>query len=247
MSEPPPPHVLAAFGVAAEPEPLAGGRGRSWRAGPLVLKPLDWLPAELAYQAELLATIRTDGFRVAPPVPHVIEGWTAAPYLEGRHEPGRWNEIIAAGRRLHAALAAVPRPDALLDARDDPWATGDRVAWGEQPYPGVGDLLQALEPVDEPPQLVHGDLTGNVLFHPTLPPAIIDFAPYWRPTEYASAIIVCDALCWENAPAELADAVAPQLLLRAAIFRGVTSLEFGNDAPPELTLARRIAACASRS
>src|SRR3954447_20220402 len=245
MSEPPSSLVLAAFGVDAAPHTLPGGRGRSWRAGQLVLKPLDWLPAELAYQVEILSTIRTDGFRVASPLPQIVEGWTAAPYLEWVHEPGRWPEIIAVGRRLHAALSALPRPDALLDARDDPWATGDRVAWGEQPYAGVDDLLAALRPVDEPPQLVHGDLTGNVLFHPTLPPAIIDFAPYWRPTEYASAIIVCDALCWENAPAELADAVPPQLLLRAAIFRGVTSLEFGSDARPELALARRIAACAS--
>ena len=244
MAEPPPAYVLAAFGVDA-PAPLPGGRGRSWRAGELVLKPLDWLPEELAYQAEVLAAIRPDGLRVAAPLPQIVDGWTAAPYFEGTHEPGRWLEIIDAGRGLHAALAPLPRPDALLDARDDPWATGDRVAWGEQPYDGIDDLLAALGPVDEPAQLVHGDLTGNVLFHPTLAPAIIDFAPYWRPTGYAEAIVVCDALCWEDAPAELAEAVSPQHLLRAAIFRGVTSLEFGNDAERELALARRIAACAS--
>src|SRR4051812_49957290 len=87
MSEPPPSHVLSAFGVAAVPEPLPGGRGRSWRAGPLVLKPLDWLPDELAYQAEILGTIRPDGFRVAVPLPEVVDGWTASPYLEGSHEP----------------------------------------------------------------------------------------------------------------------------------------------------------------
>ncbi len=33
-----------------------------------------------------------------------------------------------------------------------------------------------------PPQLVHGDLTGNLLFHTSLPPAVIDLSPYWRPT-----------------------------------------------------------------
>ncbi len=244
MAEPPPAHVLAAFGVD-EPSPLRGGRGRSWRAGELVLKPLDWPPEELAYQAEVLAATRPDGFRIAAPLPQIVDGWTAAPYLEGTHAPGRWLEIIEAGRRLHAALAPHPRPDALLDARDDPWATGDRVAWGERGYDGMDDLLAELRPVDEPSQLVHGDLTGNVLFHPALPPAIIDFAPYWRPTGYAEAIVVCDALCWEDAPANLAEAVSSHHLLRAAIFRGVTSLEFGNDAERELELARRIAACAS--
>jgi uncharacterized protein (TIGR02569 family) len=245
MADPPPPHVLAAFGVA-EAARLPGGRGLSWRAGDLVLKPLDWAPRELAYQAETLAALQVDGFRVAPPLPQAVDGWTAAPYLEGEHEPGRWHDIIAVGRRFHAALAGLPRPDALLRERDDPWATGDRVAWGEQAYEGIDDVLAALRPVEAPAQLVHGDLTGNVLFHPTLPPGIIDFAPYWRPTEHASAIVVCDAICWECAPHELADAVDPQLLLRAAIFRGVTRLEFGTDADRELELARRIAACASR-
>jgi uncharacterized protein (TIGR02569 family) len=245
MADPPPPHVLAAFGVD-QATPLAGGRGRSWRAGNLVLKPLDWAPRELAYQSETLGALHADGFRVAPPLRQVVDGWTAAPYLEGAHEPGRWREIIAVGRRLHAALAGFPRPGALLGERDDPWATGDRVAWGEQPYDGIDDVLAALRPVEEPSQVVHGDLTGNVLFHSTLPPAIIDFAPYWRPTEYASAIVVCDAICWEGAPHDLAGAVAPQHLLRAAIFRGVTSLEFGDDGDRELELARRIAACGSR-
>jgi hypothetical protein len=38
-----------------------------------------------------------------------------------------------------------------------------------------------------------------VLFHDGLPPAIIDFTPYWRPVGYASAIVVADALVWEGA------------------------------------------------
>ena len=35
-------------------------------------------------------------------------------------------------------------------------------------------LVAALRPVDAPSQLVHGDLTGNVLFAPGLPPAVIE-------------------------------------------------------------------------
>jgi uncharacterized protein (TIGR02569 family) len=240
MPGPPPQHVLAAFGVE-DPTPLAGGRGRAWRAGELVLKPLDWKPEELRYQAEILGGVAEDGFRVAPPMSEIVDGWAATPYLEGAHEAGRWLEIIAAGERFHAALAAVPRPDALLAARRDPWSTGDRVAFGEQPYEPAADLLAVLEPVDEPSQLVHGDLTGNVLFHPTLPPAIIDFAPYWRPTAFASAVAVADALCWEGAPPALADAVSTSYLVRALVFRGVTSMEFGGDGAVELGLARTIA------
>ena len=88
---------------------------------------------------------------------------------------------------------------------------------------------------------MHGDLTGNVLFHESLPPAIIDFAPHYRPPEFASAIVVADALCWEGAPPELAALVDRGYLLRALIYRGVTSIEFGGDGRVELDLARTIA------
>jgi hypothetical protein len=246
VSTPPPAHVLDAFGVVGAPTQLAGGTSRSWHAGALVLKPLDCGEHELAWRAELFASIEHDGFRVAAPLPRVVDGWTAAPYLDGRHEPGRWRDIISVGERFHAAFAAVPRPDAIIDSRTNPWAIGDRVAWGELPYDGIDDLLAALEPVAAASQLIHGDLTGNVLFHDGLPPAIIDFVPYWRPTEYATAIVVTDAVLWENAPTELLDEATAQYLLRALIFRGVTSLEFGTDWRPTLELARRIARCGSR-
>ena len=243
----PPGRVLEAFGADGSAEPLPGGTGRSWRAGSLVLKPLDRTVEEVAWQADLLAAIETNGFRVARPSPLVVDGWTTSEYVAGTHAPGRWREIIAVGERFHAALAQTPRPDAIIDARTDAWAVGDRVAWGEAPFPELDDVLAKLEPVDAPSGLMHGDLTGNVLFHDELPPAIIDFAPYWRPTEFASAIVVADALNWEGAPAELADVVHRQYLLRALIYRGVTTLVFGGSEPvPELVLARRIAGCGSR-
>jgi uncharacterized protein (TIGR02569 family) len=237
----PPAHVLEAFGVEGEPELLPGGRGTSWLVGALVLKPLDRAAREIAWEAELLASIEQDGFRLARPRPEIVDGWTASEYVAGRHEPGRWLDIIAVGERLHAALAHVPRPDAIIDTRMNPWEVGDNVAWGERGYEGIDDLLAALQPIDAQSQLVHCDLTGNVLFHDELPPAVIDFAPYWRPTEYASAVVVADALVWEGAPPELADAVRRQFLLRALVYRGVTSIEFGATAVPELDLARRIA------
>jgi uncharacterized protein (TIGR02569 family) len=243
----PPRHVLAAFGVEGSPEILPGGTGRSWRVGSLVIKPLDRAADEIAWQAEVLSSIQRDGFRVARPLPTVVDGWTASEYLVGEHRPGRWREIIHVGERFHGALAGLPRPDAIIDARADPWAVGDRVAWGEAPFPELDDVLAALDPVDAPSQLIHGDLTGNVLFHDTLPPAILDFAPYWRPTEFGSAIVVADALDWEGAPDDLADIVDRQYLLRALVYRAVTSRVAGRAGPiPELDLARRIVASASR-
>lgn len=244
----PPADVLAAFGASAEPEPLGGGQGSAFRSGDLVLKPLDWAmsPEELEWQGTVLDAVRGDGFRVtrvrrARDGSALEDGWCAWEHVEGRHEERRWAEVIAVGEQFHSALEGVPRP-ALIDARTDHWAVGDRVAWGELPAARFAHvkhlqrLVAALQPLEAPSQLVHGDLTGNVLFAPGLPPAVIDFSPYWRPTAFASAIVVGDALSWEGADESLLDAVEhipsfPQFLLRALIYRIVVDTLFRHGEP----------------
>jgi len=243
---PPPPSALAAFGAAEQPLPLEGGQRSSWVAGDLVLKPLDRSESELEWQADVLGSITCDGFRVALPRRAqggslVADGWCAWERIEGRHEERRWPEIIAVGDRFHASLAGVPRPD-FIARRSDPWAIGDRVAWGELPpdefahVKHLARLVAALQPVEPPSQLIHGDLTGNVLFADDLPPAIIDFSPYWRPTPFAAAIVVADALVWENADEQILDAVEhiarfDQFFLRALIYRAVTDRFFRDHEP----------------
>jgi uncharacterized protein (TIGR02569 family) len=233
----PPEHVLRAFGGHGVPVPLAGGRGLAWRAGSIVLKPADTSEESLAWQAQALGHASGNQFRVAMPRrsahgPFVVDGWMASAFCAGSHERGRWLDIARVADHLHAALASVPRP-AFDRARDDPWANADRVAWGEAsvtPYlhvPDVARLAALLAPVDDPSQVIHGDLTGNVLFADPLPPAVIDFAVYWRPAAYARAIVVADALAWEGAtPDDVAPATAGegfgQLLARALLARIVT-------------------------
>jgi uncharacterized protein (TIGR02569 family) len=229
--------VLAAYGVTGTPVPLPGGQGTSWRCGDLVLKPVDGDPAGLEWAAGPLAEARTSTVRWPTPVGTadgalVVDGWSATTVLPGEHRPGRWADAIAAGEAFADAVAHLPRP-AFLTARDDPWAVADRVAWGEVRVDGLDDvphvrgLRAALAPVRAPAQLVHGDLTGNVLLHPTLPPAVIDLSVYWRPAAYGSAVVVADALVlWGPTTALLdvprPDAELPQLVLRALLFRVVT-------------------------
>jgi uncharacterized protein (TIGR02569 family) len=236
--------VFAAFGRAEKPVRLSGGRGLAWRVGDLVFKPADLGP-ELEWQAEFLPSVRADGFRLTLPQRAadgalVVDGWTAWSYLPGEHRPGRWAEVIAVGERFHQALAGLPRP-AFIAARSDPWAIGDRVAWGEaalDPYVHVEQaarLADVLEPVNANGQLVHGDLTGNVLFDDALPPAVIDLSLYWRPPAFASAIVVADALVWEGADERLLAAVAHldpfgQFLARALLYRIVAAVEGGFEA-----------------
>jgi uncharacterized protein (TIGR02569 family) len=232
----PPAAVLAAFGVSAEPERLAGGRGTAWRCGELVLKPLDTSIEELEWQGALFDRLECDGFRVSR-LRGSSAGWCAWEHVAGEHRERAWPDVIAVGERFHAALARVPRPG-FLDLRTNHWAIGDRVAWGELPAEGFADakhlsrLVEVRRPVDtSASRLVHGDLTGNVLFADGLPPAVIDFSPYWRPTGFASAIVVGDALLWGGADAGLLNAVAhvddfPQLLVRALILRAVVDALF---------------------
>jgi uncharacterized protein (TIGR02569 family) len=233
----PPGHVLSAFGADGPLTPLSGGRGLAWRAGRLVVKPADTDEGALAWQAATLGRASNERLRVAMPRRSaqggfLVDGWMASSFCEGSHQPGRWLDVIAVGDRLHAALARVGRP-AFLPRRDDPWSTADRAAWGEIPLtpyreaPHVARLAALLAPVAGAPQVIHGDLTGNVLFADALPPAVIDFAAYWRPAAYAGAIVVADALAWEGAtPRDLASATAGQgfgqLLARALLFRIIT-------------------------
>jgi uncharacterized protein (TIGR02569 family) len=256
--------VLAAFGVAGQtPVPLSGGMGTSWRAGELVLKPADAGPDELDWQAAIYSGLLCRGFRVAAPRRAAdgsvcAGGWSATEFVPGRHVAGRWPDIIDVGERFHAALRAVPRPG-FLEGRSSPWAVSDRVAWGEAP-PGavpetryLAQLTAAVRPVSAASQLIHGDLTGNVLFHDQLPPAIIDLAPYWRPAAYASAIVVADALLFEGADAEVLAAAGHiddfgQYLVRALIFRIASDRLLFPAKPPDdqwasvVDLACRLAA-----
>ena len=188
--------------------PLPGGRGLAWRVGDLVLKPAN-IAAELAWQAEVLPTVRADGFRLAVPQRAadgalVVDGWAAWSYVAGEHRAGRLADVIVIGERFQRAIVGLPRP-AFIAARTDPWPIGDRVAWGEAPLElyrhieQIARLADVLEPVTDPCQLIHGDLTGNILFDDALAPAVIDLSLYWRPPAFASAIVVADALVWEGA------------------------------------------------
>ncbi|HKE51289.1 MAG TPA: hypothetical protein VKE25_07250 [Actinomycetes bacterium] len=234
----PPKRVLEAFRVHGELDPLPGGQRPAWRCGDVVLKPLDTSEQMLEWQSRVLTPLtHLADLRVAPPLrasdgSMVVEDWTAWPYLSGSPARGRWSEVAAAGARFHTAMAHVPRPS-FLDERTDHWAVADRVAWGELPLSDYSDvwgmamLGHRLRHVDAAPQLIHGDLSGNVLLHLQLPPAVIDFSPYWRPPEYATAVVAADALLWHGADAGALDVLTAipsrsQMLLRAMIFRLVT-------------------------
>jgi uncharacterized protein (TIGR02569 family) len=235
---PPPQAVLAAFGADAEPIRFAGGKGGTWRAGGLVLKPVEFLPETLWRARVLDALPENPAFRIARPArtttaDWVSDGWEATGFVAGEPDVARPDDVVRAGTAFQAALTGLPRP-AFLDQRADPWSDGDRIAWEESPLdasPTARNLLQPLldarRPVDLPAQAVHGDLLGNVLFADDHPPAIIDWPLYWRPPAWASAVAVADALCWHGATPDVAHRWSHlpewrQMLIRALIYRILT-------------------------
>lgn len=213
---------------------MPGGQGRSWRVGDVVLKPADRSADELEWEATALGRLTPSGFRVALPRRArdgrvVVDGWHATEYQPGERRPRSWAEILDAGAAFHRAVAGERRP-AFVDRRTHRWAVADRVAWGELPVdpflglPLVAVLARAMRPLAAPSQLVHGDLGGNVLLADGLPPAIIDMTLYWRPAAYASAIVIVDALAWEDADEAIVALVRDvegidQHLIRALLFR----------------------------
>ena len=247
---PPQDRVLAAFGAQSSTlEPLRGGARPVWSADGLILKRVDDEP-EATWVANVLSGLAEDGFRINRPVRSrtgqwVVGGWSAWRAIAGRHvTSGRWLDVLRVGERLNLALRGLERP-AFLDSRTHAWAVADRMAWGESPLLVADDHLRPLAerlaahvvPDDSPGQVVHGDLSVNVLFAPGMPPGVIDFTPYWRPALFCQAVVVVDALLWHAAPASLIAAVPgarrTSLLARAALYRLIASDRSATGKPPE--------------
>ncbi|GAB3446745.1 TIGR02569 family protein [Actinophytocola sediminis] len=230
---PPPLHVRAAFGVK-EIEPELVEVGPQWRCADLALRPVA-NPAEASWVAQTLGELHVPDMRIARPARAsdgrwVVGGWAAYRFVDGRPEP-RYDEIVSASLRLHHATAdlAVPR---FLSARNDVFALADRVAAGTDEAtlaPGRGGrlfdvLTGSRKPLSLRPQVVHGDLFGNVLFTGAASPGIVDFTAFHRPAEWAAAVVVVDALAWGGADPGILRRWGhlpewPQALLHALLFR----------------------------
>jgi len=233
--------LLEAFGSKGKAELLSGGEGNSYLAGNMVLKPIDNID-EATWVADLMNVIVEDGFRVAKPIKSkngtwIYRGWTAFKYLEGETSKKRWKEKIEVSHNFHKALVYCKRP-AFFDTKTNPYVVADQMTWGIQLLKindklksFLAPLITKLRPILLEDQLIHGDLTGNILFHETLPPAVIDMTPYWHPAKYADAIIAVDSIVWDGADDLLFDLLdnsfeMNQLLLRAAIWRIKITDEF---------------------
>ena len=230
-----PTHVRNAFGVRdVTPVRVRVAGTPAWACDGVLIRPVTDT-ALASWSARVLDTLEVDGVRVARPLRSsdgrwVISGYRAGEHLGGREEP-RYSAMVATSLRLHAATASVRRPR-LLDDRDDLVARADAAAWGERTItldPATGgamfsELARYRRKLKLPSQVVHGDLFGTVLFDGEAPPVVLDLMPFWRPVEWAAAVLVVDALAWGGAPPGLLGEWShldewSQALLRALLFR----------------------------
>jgi len=233
--------ILEAFGITEKPILLFGGQGTSYACGNIVVKPEEDLE-EAGWISQIFSELEIEGIRIPKPIQTtnhqwVYKGWSAHVFVDGETTKNRWEEKIQICRKFHKAIAGLEKPD-LIGKRTHPWEIADRMIWGETIFE-YGAKLQSvisrleplLQPINLKSQIIHGDMSGNILFHSNQKPAIIDFSPYWHPSEYAVAIIIIDAIVWENAPIslieELEDTIPMnQLLVRACMWRIKTTEEF---------------------
>ena len=233
--EPPPEHVLSAFGLSGvDPMPLGAAWEGGWRCGEVVLSMVAE-NARAAWSARVRETLFVDGVRLARPVRstdgrYVVSGWRADTFVAGQPEP-RHDEVVSAAVRLHEATGKLERPRFLTQGPTAPWAdvdvfiAADRAAWEERPMQSVPaaartpsptadgqrsvELINQLaglrRPTKSPNQLVDGDLYGTVLFAGAAAPGITDITPYWRPASWAAGVVVVDALSWGEADEGLID------------------------------------------
>lgn len=213
--------------------------GLGWQSGLVELRPV-YDQAESSWILRLLNELSGDDVQVAQPARatdgrQIVGGWMAyrfpaeddAPTVQ---RPG-FDDLMLTSVKLHQALAHVPRPE-FLDQRDDVYAHADRLAWGDEEATldesGGGRwfeiLAGSLRPVSVPDQVVHGDLYREVRITAGARPVVVGFRPYFRPAEWASALVVVDAIAFGGADASLAAgwshlAEWPQMLLRAMLFR----------------------------
>lgn len=263
---PPSDYVLHAFGLAGPASHLPGREARCFTAGGAVLKRADdddesqkvaemvtsllgkLSPASLYRLPRPMSAVKNAGT-------YIQGGWTASQYINGKEGPkDHFRDILRICKALHDDLSSISsQPPAFIGKRTNRWSQADCVTWGEMDVnqvPGINHeilahLASPLEqlkqmkrelPIIPAEQLIHADLTGNVLFSQDGElPTVIDITLYWRPAEYAGAVIVADGLTWFGEGQGLVEAYGTdelhlQYLVRALFWRCLT---FAIDHDPQ--------------
>lgn len=206
-------NILDAFNISTKGTPLTGGQGTAIRYGDLVIKPIE-VPAYYEQVSEIFNQLDPKHYRISRPVKcstgkYVYSGFGATCFEPGEDKDDRIAEKLLVSNALHQDLAALFVK--TLPVSHDPWTRAHQVLWHGGQLPEhisfemrsfLEELLSKLPTHKEPLQLIHSDLGGNIMFHDSLPPLVIDFSPAMAPKKFADAIIVCDSIAWADQPTD---------------------------------------------
>jgi len=236
------PDISHAFQCAGESHVLVGGEGRSVRVDQCVFKPID-NPDHYSWSCDLLLRLSREGFRLSEPRrasngSFVFKGWGASSFEAGEHVPDRWQEKMEVLRLFHSKLRDLDYP--AMPPSDDYWSLAHEIAWQVLPLPAalhsgivnkIDTVFAHYQPLTRAVGIIHSDFGGNILFHDSLAPCVIDFSPAYGSVEYAEAIMIADATAWDDAPLEILNLLPfdehyRQHLLRAINFRLIVAALF---------------------
>lgn len=228
-------NVAKNFRYHTETVLLTGGHGTTYLCGDFVLKPVTDNEEAKELAEIILKCHSTSKLRIPKPIlsqsgEWIYGGYVAWEYLDGKDAVGQYEEKIKICDWFDEIVASSQKPK-FLESANHAWALADKVAWGEIEKEYSSDFEEIIKPiysglkgVSLPPTLIHGDLNGNVIFHKHLPPAVIDMTLYWRPKDFAKAIVVIDGIVSDGAHLEIYKLIKylpeiKQLMLRAGLRR----------------------------
>ena len=240
--------ILHAFNLNGEINLLNGGQNTSFRVKDAVLKPVGENVQFCEWALNILNKINPREYRLSKPIisnsgTFVYKGWCCTRYEPGKHRGGNVKQKLDVSRLFHHDLADI---DCInIPKADDPWSKSQRIAWQKENLPQniskeafkiLEELISKVKLKENyEVQIIHSDLSGNILFDKTLNPLIIDFSPTIAPVEYAEAILVCDCIAWQGSPTSEIGLIChskfnKEMILRAIIFRlSVAAIFAGNN------------------
>ncbi len=238
--------ILYSFNLSGDIVPLSGGQNTSVRVSNAVLKPVDDIQ-HCEWLMNIIYSLKPQGYRVSKPIrskygTFVSKGWACTQYEIGQDIKGRIEEKLLVSRLFHSDLSSVNFQ--YSPPIDNPWSKGHRIAWQIDELPrelpqetqeSINNLLRRVSLKEQyKVQIVHSDLSGNILFDEDLDPLVIDFSPTIAPVEYAEAILICDCIAWQGSEVSEIDLLPTdelykEMIIRAIIFRLAVSAIFSKS------------------
>ncbi|KKI90132.1 hypothetical protein WQ54_23835 [Bacillus sp. SA1-12] len=228
--------VIHSFNLKGKIEQLSGGQNTSLKVDHAVLKPVEDVH-HYEWLLSVLNNIIPKSYRLSKPFrsqegTFVNEGWICTRFEQGKEVNGRIEEKLKVAKLFHQDLSTVDYSD--FPHVENPWTKAHRIAWQKDELPMdihpktediIMELLKKVQLKNQyNVQIVHADLSGNILFDEVLPPLIIDFSPTIAPIEYAEAILVCDCIAWQKSKISELELLPNnntyrEMMIRAVLFR----------------------------